>query len=232
MALLDKHNIPSPFDSRVAFSVIHSELGEPCSLLPEELVLISASASTKRRAEVTQGRTAARNALAQLGFAVPAPILRGDRGQPLFPEGYRGSISHCEGIAIAAVATANSLESLGVDIQRKSARFSRELSQQFASESESEWIHEFESLRIQRACAIFSAKESIFKALYPIVQSWFGFDGAVLDSIDSENFEARVRPFRKTPQHEYRLNVRVKETSEFIVTGVAFEHSMVKYDIR
>ncbi|WP_374216235.1 4'-phosphopantetheinyl transferase, partial [Frankia sp. R82] len=54
-----------------------------------------ARAVPSRRAEFVTGRACARLALARLGVA-PRPILRGPRGEPTWPRGIVGSITHCE----------------------------------------------------------------------------------------------------------------------------------------
>jgi len=73
-------------------------------LFPEEEMLV-ARATEKRRQEFTAGRECARSALSALGVQA-APILRGYRGAPQWPDGIVGSIAHCAGYCAAAVARA------------------------------------------------------------------------------------------------------------------------------
>src|SRR5260370_20887260 len=74
-------------------------------LLPEEEHLV-AKAVAKRRREGTNARTCARRALARLGIAETA-IRRGAKGEPLWPAGVVGSITHTTGYFAAAVAQAD-----------------------------------------------------------------------------------------------------------------------------
>lgn len=61
-------------------------------LLPEEMSVVR-NAARKRRREFAAGRSAARRALGQMG--VPCqPIPKGNFGEPIWPTGYGGSISH------------------------------------------------------------------------------------------------------------------------------------------
>lgn len=63
--------------------------------LPEEEPLIAKSVA-KRRNEFITVRYCARQALSVLGIP-EAPILKGDKGQPLWPDGIVGSMTHTEG---------------------------------------------------------------------------------------------------------------------------------------
>jgi len=84
-------------------------------LFPEELRSLG-RAVDKRRREFTTGRACARAALSQLGIG-PTAIPGGARGQPLWPPGIVGSITHCRGYCACAVARAERVVSLGIDAE-------------------------------------------------------------------------------------------------------------------
>ncbi|HKN97304.1 MAG TPA: 4'-phosphopantetheinyl transferase, partial [Pseudonocardiaceae bacterium] len=84
-------------------------------LLPEERPMV-ARAVAKRTREVTNARTCARRALAALGRP-EVPILRGAKGEPLWPAGIVGSITHTTGYYAAAVAESTVVRSVGVDAE-------------------------------------------------------------------------------------------------------------------
>lgn len=84
----------------------------PSSYAAEEAAIVQAVAS--RRYEFRAGRTQARRALAELG-AASAAIPRGAAGEPRWPEGYTGSISHADGLAVAVVAR-RGLRAVGLDV--------------------------------------------------------------------------------------------------------------------
>jgi 4'-phosphopantetheinyl transferase EntD len=146
-------------------------------LFPEEEALV-ARAVDKRRREFATGRSCARSALAALGFP-PTPILTGERGAPVWPSGIVGSITHCAGYRAAAVARACNVLTIGLDAEPDS-----ELP---------DGVLEMVSLPGERALLrdlavtapgtswdrlLFSAKESVYKAWFPLTHRWLGFEEA------------------------------------------------------
>ena len=85
-------------------------------LFPEEELALG-DAVEKRRREFVTGRACAREALAGLGLP-PSPIGSGTKGEPLWPPGVTGSITHCEGYRASAVARSSSALMLGIDAER------------------------------------------------------------------------------------------------------------------
>lgn len=69
--------------------------------LPEEEPLIAKSVD-KRRNEFITVRHCARLALQQLGLP-PVPILKGETGEPCWPDGVVGSLTHTQGYRGAVV---------------------------------------------------------------------------------------------------------------------------------
>lgn len=152
----------------------------PGDLFPAEEALI-ARALDKRRREFTTGRWCARRALEALGYP-GVPILRGDGGAPGWPVGVAGSITHCAGYRAAAVAATATVLSVGVDAEPDQPLPSGVL----------EWVAlpgEQTSL-VQLAAdhpavgwgrLLFSAKESVYKAWFPLAHRWLGFTEAEVD---------------------------------------------------
>jgi 4'-phosphopantetheinyl transferase EntD len=75
-----------------------------------------ATSSPKRRAEFTAGRNAARTALARMGAPV-RPLLMSPQRVPLWPSGFVGSITHCDGFCCAVVGRSSQIISLGLDAE-------------------------------------------------------------------------------------------------------------------
>jgi 4'-phosphopantetheinyl transferase EntD len=160
-------------------------------LLPAEEPLVAKSV-LKRRREVTNARTCARRALAALGRP-EAPILRGAKGEPLWPAGVVGSITHTAGYYGAAVAEASAIRSVGVDAEVHDAlpdgvlnhiAFGQELvtlAGLRAADDQIWWD------RLQ-----FSAKESVYKAWFPLTGRWLGFEDAEITVDPAGTFDARV----------------------------------------
>jgi 4'-phosphopantetheinyl transferase EntD len=168
--------------------------GDPpdVALFPAEEELI-ARAVGKRRREFTTGRGCARTALAALGVA-PVPILRGERGAPLWPAGYVGSITHCAGYRAAAVARARDVLSIGLDAEPDEVLPDGVLGH-VSLPGERERLRELAGAA-PGPCwdrLLFSAKESVYKAWFPVAGRWLGFEDAdiTFDPL-AGTFEARL----------------------------------------
>lgn len=139
-------------------------------LMPLEAKQV-AHAVPSRIAEFAAGRRAARAAFGDLGLAsVELPI--GPDRAPIWPAGITGSISHDNGLAISAVVSMNSGRSMGIDLT-EAAPLPLGTREIVLPHEEERDLNEIE------ARAAFSAKESLFKALSPIVGEIFGFTAAV-----------------------------------------------------
>lgn len=176
MSQLPDHLLPPG----CAFAAVPSGPESLAALLPEEALLLSPKAVEKRRVEFAAGRHVARLALAEAGFTEPFPILRGARGEPLWPAGWVGSISHGHGWAVAAVGPHTSVRSLGVDFESARRKVNAAgIARLITGPSEQAWCFaEGEGTAQLRLKLIFSAKESLFKTLYPIVNVFFDFHDA------------------------------------------------------
>jgi len=134
----------------------------------------------KRRREFTTARACARQALGQLGLA-PVPIVNGDRGEPRWPDGVVGSITHTAGYRACAVARAAEVRSVGIDAEVH-APLPDGVLEQVAFGPELAMVAD----RGAGVCldrVLFSAKEAIYKAWFPLAQRWLGFEDVEL-SID------------------------------------------------
>ena len=83
--------------------------------MAEEEPLIARSVA-KRRNEFITVRYCARIALGELGFP-PVPILKGEKGEPCWPDGVVGSLTHCAGYRGAVVGRGGAVRSVGVDAE-------------------------------------------------------------------------------------------------------------------
>jgi 4'-phosphopantetheinyl transferase EntD len=125
-----------------------------------------------RVAEFATGRVAARSALAALG-ASPAAVPVGPRRIPQWPPGIVGSITHCAGLAAAAVGWSADWWALGIDAEPA-----------IALEDD---VRDAVTTPVERAAlsdpldatVVFCAKEAFYKC-------WSALDGAVLEFTDVE----------------------------------------------
>lgn len=148
-------------------------------LLPDESAAV-ARAVDKRRREFTTVRHCARTALAKLGAPATA-IPRGDRGAPRWPDGYVGSMTHCDGYRAAAVARSWEVVTLGIDAEPHQPLPDGVLAQ-IASAAEQEHLAALarEQPGVHWDRLLFSAKESVYKAWFPVTKRWLGFEEARL----------------------------------------------------
>lgn len=148
-------------------------------LFPEEAARV-ARAVAVRRAAFGAGRSCARVALAGLGRP-PAPIGAGPRGEPLWPDGVVGSLTHCTGYAAAVVAEAGPYRSLGVDAEPDLALPDGVL-ETVGRPEERVMVSELAARRPGTAWdrLLFCAKEAVYKAWYPLTGRWLGFEEATV----------------------------------------------------
>ncbi|GAA3837761.1 4'-phosphopantetheinyl transferase superfamily protein [Streptomyces phyllanthi] len=153
---------------------------EGASLFPEEEAVI-AKAVPKRRREFIAVRGCAHRAMEKLGFP-PQAVLPGERGAPAWPDGLIGSMTHCEGYCAAALVRAADLASLGVDAEPH---------QPLPDGVQDSIALPTEETRLRRLSAerpevhwdrlLFSAKESVYKAWFPLTGKWLDFTEADID---------------------------------------------------
>ena len=147
----------------------------------------------KRQAEFLAGRICARAALQQLEGVGFSPAIGEDRA-PVWPGHITGSITHSTGRAAAIVAKKTHWRGLGMDLENL---LNPERAERLAGEilTGPELRRMAAGRRDQLAMLVtltFSVKESLFKALYPIVQQRFYFEHAeVLEW--SEAGDVRIR---------------------------------------
>ncbi|BBZ07284.1 4'-phosphopantetheinyl transferase [Mycolicibacterium doricum] len=142
--------------------------------LPEEEPLIAHSVA-KRRNEFLTVRLCAREALGGLGVA-PVPILKGDKGEPCWPDGVVGSLTHCEGFRGAAVARRGDVRSIGIDAEPHDVLPKGVLEAISLPDERSELAVLPAGLHWDRI--LFCAKEATYKAWFPLTHRWLGFEDA------------------------------------------------------
>ena len=142
-----------------------------------ESKLIEASRSARRRNEFALGRHAAHRALQQLGVDAAPAVLRGSLGEPLWPEGVVGSISHAAGAAAAFVARTTRCTGMGIDLEHRYRPLREGVIDYICRPVEKEWVmHGCACTSWQeRLLLLFSAKESFFKGVFTTVGRRFGF---------------------------------------------------------
>lgn len=200
--------------------------GPLAELLPEEAAQIHGAVDSRVR-EFATGRACARLALRKLGLPA-SPILRGSRREPLWPAGVVGSITHCDGYRAAAVAMQAEVLTIGIDAEPHEQLPAGILEQVTVAEERAwlatapAWVHWDRVL--------FSAKESVFKAWFPLTGAWLGFEDALITFEPAEGtFHARllVPPIAGPGLHPSGFSGRFLVREGLILTAIAFQRSSV-----
>lgn len=159
--------------------------------LPEEEPLVAAAVE-KRRREFTTVRHCARQALAELGVD-PVPILTGERGAPIWPAGIVGSMTHCDGYRGAVLGRASAFATLGVDAEPH-APLPEGVLDAIALPAERARIAALSTARpdVSWDRLLFSAKESVYKAWFPLTRRWLDFAEADITIDPAGTFVARL----------------------------------------
>ena len=172
--------------------LVYAELdSDPPGLEPlaEEESLIRRSVA-KRRSEFVTVRHCARIAMQRLGVP-PAPILKGEKGEPCWPDGIVGSLTHTEGYRGAVVGRSPAVRSVGIDAEPHgvlpdgvldAVSLPREREHIAALPRGPHWDR-----------VLFCAKEATYKAWFPLTSRWLGFEDAeVTFAVDADAGPARA----------------------------------------
>ncbi|GHE99792.1 4'-phosphopantetheinyl transferase [Streptomyces longispororuber] len=159
-------------------------------LFPEEAAHV-ANAVAKRRQEFTTARHCARAALAGIGIA-PVPIPRGEKGAPVWPQGVVGSMTHCTGYRAAVVAKLSDVLTLGIDAEPAEPLSDPGVLDLVSDETERATLAALAAAQptVPWDRLLFSAKETVYKAWFPVTQRWLGFEEARLDIRRDGTFSA------------------------------------------
>ena len=164
--------VTASYDSAAFSQSLFDALDIPC---PDTL----GRAVDKRRADYLAGRAMASAAMALLDHP-PAPVTTTPGRAPLWPDGLAGSISHARG-RCACLLSRDTTRSYGVDTEAiASGRSLTAILTETLTATERDRIAHGPLPAATNATLAFSAKEALFKTLYPQVGRHFGFDAAEL----------------------------------------------------
>jgi 4'-phosphopantetheinyl transferase EntD len=168
--------------------------GDPAAaeLFPEEEAALGRSVPA-RRLEFGSVRHCARAALARIGIP-PAPLVPGERGAPGWPDGVVGSMTHCAGYRAAAVAPDRAVLTVGIDAEPH-APLPPGILEAVSLPAERTRLRAAAAARpeVRWDRLLFSAKEAVYKAWFPVTRRWLDFGEAdiALDP-DAGTFTARL----------------------------------------
>ncbi len=215
------------FPAAVAYEHVRlDDAGDLPSFSDVEVPLELAHALPARKAAFRAGRYCAQRALRRaLPELTAAPIAIGADRAPLWPAGAVGAITHTTGFAAAAVARAADAWGVGldaepilsgdaVDMVLKHAVRPPELAPLRGRTSLSEPA-------LLTVC--FSAKETLFKCLYPSVGRYFDFSDVVIVDVSEADasFLAEVNLVTGALPRGGRIAGRFVIDGELVQTGIA-----------
>lgn len=186
-------------------------------VLPEERAVV-AHAVEKRQREFLQGRTCARRALRELGID-GWPLVPGARREPRWPPGVVGAITHTGGFVAAAAARRAPGHALGIDAEQRRP-LPDGVASMVATGAERRWCAAQDD-GVPWETVLFSAKESVYKAWFPLTGAWLGYLDAdlVLDPATGGFDVAALRRDAPGPAAA-RFSGRFTVTPDLVLTAV------------
>ena len=216
---------PALFDVPVVGWMLPLEAVEPLAGTIESQLLppsVSRSAEIRRKSFIA-GRLCAERCLDELEIRGEG-VGRDSSGVPLWPHGVVGSITHNARFAVAVACVTSSVQSMGID--------SESLVQVQAAEAiEKNCCTEDERLSLLAdgnsalvLTLIFSAKESFYKAIYPLVERYVDFADVEVRAVDWRRQEFLVGPVPTRPFAQLlpTLQGRFSVDGGQLHTGVAY----------
>lgn len=179
----------------LAGHTVHRVTFDPTTFTDADLLWLPhhaelSNAGRKRKAEHLAGRIAAAHALPD--HTVPGI---GPSGEPLWPEGVSGSITHSGAQAMAVVVRHPDVL-VGIDCEAiLPDREARDIQDGIVDAQEAMCLTRSGYPFALALTLAFSAKESLFKALFPQVKTYMGFDCARIMTLDERTLTlALTRP--------------------------------------
>lgn len=208
-----------------AFSISLARLDEMlsgCALAPI-LPATLGGAVRKRQLSFLGGRLCAEKALADLGLAnTGVPV--GRWGEPVWPDGVLGSITHTSQCAFAFVAADNRYLGVGIDSEEVGETAVSAIVDLCCTNAEREaWIRP--QADAARVTAIFCAKEALYKAAHHMVQRFIGFD-----EVETVEFNGETLVLR--PVEEGVLDGVLRDVTVRIVNEFGFVHASVAIGLK
>ncbi|HBH7066944.1 TPA: enterobactin synthase subunit EntD [Enterobacter cloacae] len=202
----------------LAGHTVHRVTFDPTTFTDADLLWLPhhaelANAGRKRKAEHLAGRIAVAHALPD--HAVPGI---GPSGEPLWPEGVSGSITH-SGTQAMAIVVRHPTALVGIDCEAILAeREAREIQDGIIDAQEAMCLTRSGYPFALALTLAFSAKESLFKALFPQVKTYMGFDCARVTALDERTISLELSyPAGEYPE-DTRFTLAWQTTDESVWT--------------
>lgn len=153
-----------------------TDIKSPKLMFASSLCNYTKGEKSRRQIESSKARDLSARLLEHQGFD-DRIVVKGEKGEPVWPVGAAGSITHCrlnDTCSFVAVATTKSKSLIGIDAEccQATGRMPKLAARIFSAEE----IEILNSTSLDGLLLGFSAKESIYKALYPLLKKWFWFN--------------------------------------------------------
>ncbi|HEX7278312.1 MAG TPA: 4'-phosphopantetheinyl transferase superfamily protein [Solirubrobacterales bacterium] len=190
------------------------------NLFPPEWGYVRNAVAPRHR-EFATGRECARRALRAIGFPAVA-IRRGERGDPVWPRGAVGSITHCEGYRAAAVADGAVATSIGIDAEPALPLPAGVLDSITAGDEATDLVLLAASRdEVPWDRLLFSAKEAVYKAWFPLTGRVLAFGEVRIALFPGGTFTGLVWPRRAITTSAPRVyRGRWSQGDGFVLTSV------------
>jgi len=178
----------------------------------------------KRRSEFLAGRLCAAQCLRTMGVAAPFPLSVQNR-LPVWPHGVAGSISHCNSLAAAITAPKSKYRALGIDVELLiEPSIEWEIRNRVGCFEEWTELEKHVPCQRQSLTRLFSAKEALYKALFPSVGHFKNFDAARLCGLEAETLVFRLsHDWASDWPADTLVNVRQCWIGQVLVSAVCME---------
>ncbi len=140
---------------------------------PQGVGLTRAKATARRKHQSAGARNLAIELLQGMDLAVEE-IPRGVEGEPLWPNGIVGSLSHTDGYAAASLARSGDCRGIGIDVE-PALPLPGETGELVLGEQERDWVNSVEVRLPAAGRMIFCAKECVHKLVHPLTRTWLDF---------------------------------------------------------
>lgn len=172
------------------------------------------------------GRLCAECSLQMLGFPSHS-VPRGSNGEPIWPQGVVGSITHTELSAHAVVVRRMDGAGIGIDSERvvdpktqqAVAAICCDLSERTA------WLQGPDAL--VRTTLLFAAKEAFYKAAWPALRRFITFDEVVAHAWNAATGSISLRTAHALPNAEFEATYRLDEAQATVHVSVNLDKSLV-----
>lgn len=183
-----------------------------------------------RRPTWFAGRVALHTALFDIGLD-RGPILATQKGAPALPSDVTGSISHKRILAVALASRREGCLSVGVDIEpvpdplsfAKSGWDNRaDISSRVMTPAELTLLTDVpEPLRRRQVILHFSLKESLYKAINPVIGRYVSFQEAIV--LPAADGSVAVTLNLKNREGPFRVDARWTETDGHLLTSARID---------